>query len=433
MNNKKRTGAAEGTKKHFNRCKEIELQEGRRFMWNRQRYQGFQALAVVTTIGLLLAGCGPRGPHGAQQMGPPEVSVVTIKTERLVLTTELPGRTAAYRLAEIRPQVNGIILKRAFTEGSNVKAGDLLYQIDPAPYQAAYDQAKAAVAMAEANLPAVRSREERFKELVASRAVGQQDYDDALAALRQVEAQLAVSKAAMESTKINLSYTPIKAPISGRIGRSSVTEGALVTAYQPVPLATIQQLDPIYVDVPQSTTELLHLQQRLADGRLTHDGVNQDKVELIQEDGTSYPLEGTLEFRDITVDPATGSVILRIVVPNPDSALLPGMFVRAVLKEGVNEQAILVPQPGVSRNQKGDPFALVVDAAGTVEQRMLTLDRAIGDKWLVSSGLAVGDRVIVEGLQRVRPGASVKVLSPGAEPTGQPEADETNQPPAKAN
>jgi membrane fusion protein (multidrug efflux system) len=366
-------------------------------------------------------------------MGPPEVSVVTIKTERLVLTTELPGRTAAYRLAEIRPQVNGLILKRAFTEGSDVKAGDLLYQIDPAPYQAAYDQAKAAVAMAEANLPAVRSREERFKELVASHAVGQQDYDDALAALRQVEAQLAVSKAAMESTKINLSYTPIKAPISGRIGRSCVTEGALVTAYQPVPLATIQQLDPIYVDVPQSTTELLHLQQRLGDGRLTHDGVNQNKVELIQEDGTSYPLEGTLEFRDITVDPTTGSVILRIVVPNPDSALLPGMFVRAVLKEGVNEQAILVPQPGVSRNQKGDPFALVVDAAGTVEQRMLTLDRAIGNKWLVSSGLAVGDRVIVEGLQRVRPGASVKVVSLGAEPTGKPEADETSQPAAKAN
>lgn len=391
------------------------------------------AAAGILGAGWMLAGCGPRGPHGPQQMGPPEVSVVTIKTERLVLTTELPGRTAAYRLAEIRPQVNGLILKRAFTEGADVKAGELLYQIDPAPYQAAYDQAKAAVAMAEANLPAFRSREERFKELVASRAVGQQDYDDALAALRQAEAQLAVSQAAMESAKINLSYTPIKAPISGRIGLSSVTEGALVTAYQPVPLASIQQLDPIYVDVPQSTAELLLLRQRLADGRLTGDGADQNKVELIHEDGTPYPLEGTLEFRDITVDPTTGSVTLRIVVPNPDGALLPGMFVRAVLKEGVSEQAILVPQPGVSRNQKGEPFALVVDAAGTVEQRALALERAIGDKWLVSSGLAVGDRVIVEGLQRVRPGASVKVASPGAAPAGEPEADETSQPAAKAN
>ncbi|MEA1926978.1 MAG: efflux RND transporter periplasmic adaptor subunit, partial [Candidatus Auribacterota bacterium] len=340
----------------------------------------------------------------------PEVSVVTMKPERVVLTTELPGRTAAYRVAEIRPQVNGLILKRAFKEGSDVKAGELLYQIDPALYQAAYNQAKAAVAMAGANLPALRSREERFKKLVANRALGQQDYDDALAALLRMEAQLESSQAALESAKINLSYTPIKAPISGRIGRSGVTEGALVMAYQPVPLATIQQLDPIYVDVTQSTTELLRLRRRLEDGRLTHDGTSQNKVRLILEDGTVYPLEGTLEFRDITVDPTTDSVILRVVVPNPDSALLPGMFVRAVLKEGVKEEAILVPQPGVSRNQKGEPFALVVDAGEKVDQRILTLDQAIGDRWLVCSGLNPGDRVIVEGVQKVRPGVSVKVL-----------------------
>ena len=376
-------------------------------MWNRWSNQLYSALAAVIIAGLLMVGCGP---NGVRQMGPTEVSVVTMKPERVVLTTELPGRTAAYRVAEIRPQVNGLILKRAFKEGSDVKAGDLLYQIDPALYQAAYNQAQAAVAMAEANLPALRSREKRFKKLVAGHALGQQDYDDALGSLLRMEAQLESSQAALESAKINLSYTPIKAPISGRIGRSGVTEGALVMAYQPVSLAVIQQLDPIYVDVTQSTSELLRLRRRLADGRLTHDGTSQNKVRLILEDGTVYPLEGTLEFRDITVDPTTGSVILRVVVPNPDGALLPGMFARTVLKEGVKEEAILVPQPGVSRNRKGKPFALVVDAAEKVDQRILTLDRAIGNRWLVSSGLNPGDRVIVEGTQKVRPGASVKVL-----------------------
>jgi len=343
-------------------------------------------------------------------MGPPEVSVVAMKTERVVLTTELPGRTAAYRTAEIRPQVNGLILKRAFKEGADVHAGDLLYQIDPAPYQAVYDQAKAAVAMAEANLPAARSREERFKKLVESHAVGQQDYDDALAALRRLEGQLGVSKAAMESAQINLSYTPIKAPISGRIGRSRVTEGALVTAYQPVPLATIQQLDPIYVDVPQSTAEMLRLKQRLADGRLDPDGESQNEVTILQADGTPCLQKGSLEFRDVTVDPSTGSVILRVVVPNPDGALLPGMFVRAVLKEGANEKAILIPQQCVSRNRKGMPFVMVVGDDEKVAMKMLTLDRSVGDKWLVSSGLNPGDQVIIEGLQRVRPGTPVKVV-----------------------
>jgi membrane fusion protein (multidrug efflux system) len=264
--------------------------------------------------------------------------------------------------------------------------------------------------MAEANLPALRSRVERFKELLAVHAVGQQDYDDADAALRQMEAQLAVSKAAMENARINLSYTPIKAPISGRIGKSNVTEGAIVTAYQPIPLATIQRLDPIYVDVPQSTAELLRLKRRIEGGHLNQNGASQKKVKLILEDGTAYPLEGTLQFRDVTVDSSTGSVILRGVFPNNEGVLLPGMFVRAVVQEGINSQAILIPQQGVCRDHKGNPCSLIVDAEHKVRKRMLTLDRAIGNKWLVSTGLAPGDLVIVEGVQRVRPGAAVKVV-----------------------
>jgi len=369
----------------------------------------WNVVLMALLVGLLLGGCDGTG---RSQPPPrvPEVAVVTVQPQKIVLTTELPGRTSAFRVAEIRPQVNGLIQKRLFTEGSDVKAGDLLYQIDPAPYQAAYAQARAAVAMAEANLPALRSRVERFKELLAVHAVGQQDYDDADAALRQMEAQLAVNKAAMKSAGINLSYTPIKAPISGRIGRSNVTEGAIVTAYQPVPMATIQQLDPIYVDVAQSTTEVLRLKRRLEDGLLNQNGKSQSKVTLLMEDGLAYPLRGTLQFRDVTVDPTTGSVILRIVFPNPEGILLPGMFVRAVVKEGVNEQAILIPQQGVCRDRKGNPCSLIVDAEHKVRKRMLTLDRAIGNKWLVSTGLAPGDLVIVEGVQKVRPGAAVKMV-----------------------
>lgn len=373
--------------------------------------KSWMMVCVAAAAGFMLAGCGPRGPQGAPQMGAPEVGVVLLKAERVVLTSELPGRTEAYRTADIRPQVNGLILKRSFEEGSLVEAGDLLYQIDPAPYQAVYDQAKAAVDMAEATLPAVRSREERFKQLVESHAVGQQDYDDALAALRQVEAQLAVSKAALSSAGINLSYTPIKAPISGRIGRSSVTEGALVSAYQPVALATVQQLDPIYVNVPQSTVELLRLQRRMAGEGFTSGGVGQNKVMIKREDGTPYPLEGILEFRDVTVNPSTGSVLLRIVVPNPDGTLLPGMFVRTVLQEGVIENGLLVPQAGISRNPRGEPYAWIVDDTGKADMRMVTIDRAVGNKWLVTSGLSDGDRVIVEGVQRIRPGVPVTVAA----------------------
>jgi membrane fusion protein (multidrug efflux system) len=338
----------------------------------------------------------------------PEVATVTVARQQVLLTTELPGRTSPYRIAEIRPQVNGLIQKRLFTEGSDVKAGQELYQIDPAPFQAALDNAKAALGKSEANLPAIRLRANRYKEALADKAVSRQDLDDADAALKQGQADIAYYQAMVETARINLGYTRVVSPISGRIGKSSVTDGAIVTAYQPTPLATIQQLDPIYVDVPQSTTALLQLQRRLKEERIKHDGTGQNKVQLILEDGTAYALEGTLEFRDVSVDPTTGSVILRAVFPNPNDVLLPGMFVRAVVKEGVNDQAILIPQQAVARSPKGDPVALIVGAGGRVEQRMLSLDRALGDQWLVASGLTPGDRVIAEGAQKVRAGAVVK-------------------------
>ncbi len=364
---------------------------------------------VLTALfsSLLLAGCD-RGQKSLQSTVP-EVATMTVQPQELVLTTELPGRTSPYLVSEIRPQVNGIIQKRLFTEGSDVKADHVLYQIDPAPFQAALDSAKAALAKSEANLIVTRLKFERYKELLAEKVVSQQDFDDRDAALKQAEADIEYCKAAVETARINLGYTRVTAPISGRIGKSNVTDGALVTAYQALPLATIQQLDPIYVDVPQSTSDLLQLKSRLEDNRLHQHGTNQDTVKAILENGREYPSKGSLQFRDITVDPTTGSVVLRAVFPNPEGDLLPGMFVRAVVIEGTNEQAILIPQQAVSRDPKGNPVTLIVDAEGKIQQRRLTLDRAIGDKWLVSSGLALGDRVVVEGVQKVRPGVSVRV------------------------
>jgi membrane fusion protein (multidrug efflux system) len=370
-------------------------------------------MAVVAMAGMFsLWGCQKDGPGKQLRTAPlPEVATVTIEPRPVELTTELPGRTSPHMISEIRPQVNGIIQKRLFKEGSDVKAGQLLYQIDPAPFQVAYDSAKASLGKAEANLPSVRSRAERYKELLADKGVSKQDYDDATAAVEQAKADIAYWKSSVEGARINLGYTHVTAPISGRIGRSSVTDGALVTAYQPAPLAVIQQLDPIYVDVTQSSAELLRLKRNLESGRLTTDGKAEKKVRLLMEDGTPYPQEGTLQFREVTVDPTTGSFNLRIVVPNPQHLLLPGMFMRAVVQEGIAEQAILVPQQGVNRNPKGEPFSLLVDNAGKVQMRMLKLNRAIGDQWLVSSGLSAGDRVIVEGMMNVRPGAEVKAVS----------------------
>jgi membrane fusion protein (multidrug efflux system) len=368
-------------------------------------------LGLLAGAALIAGGCGSAsGPAQAPPSGPVEVGVVAVHAERLVLTTELPGRTAAYLIAEVRPQVNGLIQERRFVEGSVVQKGALLYQIDPAPYQAAFEQAKAALAVAEANLPPARLRAERLKELVAIRAVGQQDYDEASAALLRAEAGIASARAAVESARINLAYTPLKAPITGRTGKSEVTPGALVTAYQPTALVTIQQLDPIYVDVTQSSAELLRLRRNLASGRMQHGSGVEGEVTLLLEDGTPYPRKGKLQFRDVTVDPTTGSVVLRMVFPNPETMLLPGMFVRAVVEEGVLDQAILAPQQGVSRDAKGNTSALVVDAESKAALRPIVVDRAIGDRWLVTSGLADGDQVIVEGLQRVRPGASVKAV-----------------------
>jgi len=386
----------------------------------------YAACALAAAATLSAAGC--RKAQAPPPPGPVEVSAVAVRPERVVLTTELPGRTAAYLVAEVRPQVSGSLQQRLFVEGSDVKAGSVLYRIDPAPYQAAYDQAKATLAVAEANLPATRARAERLKGLVEIHAVGQQDYDDAAAALLRAEASVASARAAMESARINLAYTPLKAPISGRIGRSAVTVGAMVTAYQPVALAVIQQLDPIYVDVTQSSADLLRLRRGLASGELKNTGSLRN-VKLMLEDGTPYSREGKLQFRDVTVDPTTGSVVLRMVFPNPDSILLPGMFVRAIVEEGVNEQAILAPQQGVTRNRRGDAVALVVDNEGKVAQRALEVDRAIGDRWLVTKGLAAGDQVIVDNLQKIRPGDPVKAVpfapkvgSPGAAASASPEA-----------
>ncbi|MFZ2447428.1 MAG: efflux RND transporter periplasmic adaptor subunit [Syntrophobacteraceae bacterium] len=362
---------------------------------------------------LPLGGCDSGHGQQAAQAPIPEVATVTIEPRQIELTTEMPGRTSPYLVAEIRPQVNGIIQKRLFKEGSDVKAGELLYQIDPAPFQVAHDSAKASLGKAQANLPAIRSRSERYKELLVDKAVSRQDCDDAAAAVGQALAEIEYWKTAVEAARINVGYTRVTAPISGRIGRSSVTDGALVTAYQPTSLSTIQQMDPIYVDVTQSSADLLRLKRHLEAGRLTSDGENGRTVHILLEDGTPYPMEGKLQFRDVTVDPATGSFTLRIVVPNPQHMLLPGMFVRAVVQEGIAEQAILVPQQGVSRNPKGEPVALVVDEASAVQQRTLTLNRAIGDEWLVSTGLSTGDRVVVEGMLNVRPGATVKAVSFG--------------------
>ncbi len=383
---------------------------------------------LLSTV--LLGGFGVGGCDRRDQAPPaaavPEVVVLTVRMQPLMLTTELFGHTSPYRIAEIRPQVNGLIQKRLFTEGSNVQAGQALYQIDPAPFQAAFDNAQAALARAQAGLPALRLRADRLKQALADKAVSQQDFDDADANLKQAEADAQYWKATVETARINLGYARVVSPISGRIGTSTVTEGAIVTAYQPMPLATIQQLHPIYVDVSQSTTELLRMQRRLREKSLNPDGTDQNKVQLILEDGTPYPLEGTLQFRDISVDPTTGSVILRAEFPNPDGTLLPGMFVRAVVKEGVNGNAILIPMQAVSFNPKGEPLALIVDAAGKIEQQKLVLERDIGDQWLVSSGLASGDRVVVEGTQKVKPGAVVKAI-----PFERTEPGKTAQPATK--
>jgi membrane fusion protein (multidrug efflux system) len=381
---------------------------------------GIMITIGILAVGLSLAGCGKKKAAAPPPSGPPEVGIIVIKTERASLTTELSGRTAPHMVAEVRPQVSGIVKKRLFTEGSDVKAGQLLYQIDPATYEAAFASAKASQARVEASLVSVRLTEERYRDLVKIKAVSQQDYDNAFAALKQAEADLAFAKAAIETARINLAYTKIVAPISGRIGRSTVTDGALVTANQPAALATIQQLDSMYVDATQTTADMLKLKQNLANGIMKKSSTAQ--VKLILEDGSKYPLTGTLKFSEVTVDQSTGSVILRAVFPNPNQTLLPGMFVRAVLEEGVNENAILVPQRGVTRNPKGDALVMIVGAEEKAEPRPIKVVRTVGDNWLVSEGLKPGDRVILEGLQKARPGTPVKAVPFGSAPAAAPSA-----------
>lgn len=379
---------------------------------------GLIAVALFLLMSLLLSGCGDRKAGGPPP--PPEVAVVTIQARQVASTTELPGRTSAYLVAEVRPQVAGIIQKRLFTEGANVRAGQVLFQIDASLYQAALDNAKASLARSEAHLTTIQLKAARLRELIAEKAVSQQDYDDATAALKQTQADIQFGKASVEVARINLQHTAITAPISGRIGRSSVTEGALVTSHQPLPLATIQQLDPMYVDVTQSTAEILRLRRQLQEGRIEHSMKHLDGVRLLLEDGSEYPWKGVLQFQDVTVDPTTGSVVLRMVFPNPKGILLPGMFVRTVIQEGIRKNAILVPQQAVSRDLKGNPFAFVVDSKGIVQQRPLTLDRTVGDAWLATSGLESGERVIVEGILKVKPGAPVRAVSfkPSAKTNG---------------
>jgi len=369
--------------------------------------RGLTPLAVVLMLSgsLALTGCNDKeAQQGAPQA--PQVGVVTLKTEPLNVTTELPGRTAAFRIAEVRPQVNGIILKRNFVEGSDIKAGTSLYQIDPATYQAAYDSAKGDLVKAQANAQISRLTVTRYKPLLGTSYISKQDYDTAVATAAQADAAVVSAKAAVESARINLAYTKVTSPISGRIGKSSVTEGALVSNGQATALATVQQLDPIYVDVTQSSNDFLRLKQELADGSLKQaDGKAQ--VKLLMDNGKEYSQPGTLEFSDVTVDETTGSITLRAIFPNPNDSLLPGMFVRARLDEGVNNNALLVPQQGITRNPRGDATAMVIGADNKVELRTVTTTQAIGDKWVVTDGLKSGDKVIVTGLQKIKPGVQV--------------------------
>lgn len=355
----------------------------------------------------MLAGCGEKA---APKQQTPEVTTVTVRPQSVAVTTELPGRVNSYLSADVRARVDGIVLQRDFVEGSEVKAGQRLYLIDPAPYKAAYDSAKATLAKAQANLVSVAAQAARYKTLVAANAVSRQDYDNAVAAQGQAEADVASGQAAVETAGINLGYTAVTSPITGRIGKSQVTPGAYVQASAATLLSTVQQIDPVYVDLTQSSLDGLRLRRELASGDLQMAGKNQAKVTLTLEDGTVYPLSGTLQFSDITVDPGTGSVDVRAVFPNPKHILLPGMFVRARLTEGVNDRAILVPEIGVTHDQKGQATALVVDSENKVALRTLTTNRIQGDAWVVDGGLKPGERVIIAGLQKVQPGQTVKAV-----------------------
>ena len=368
----------------------------------------------ATTLLLLaaVAGCGDKAPNAQAPgagMPPPEVSVVTIAPERLALITELPGRLEATRVAQVRARVAGIVLQKSFREGSDVKAGDVLFRIDPASFQATYNSAQAALAKAQANLAQASLKVQRYKPLIEANAISRQEYDDALTAQQQVGADVASARAALDTAHLNLGYATVTAPISGRIGRALVTEGALVGQGEATPLALVQQIDPIFVNLTQSSADVLRLKQALASGRLKSAGRGQAKVTLVTEDGRPYPHSGKLLFSDLTVDESSGTILMRAEFPNPQRALLPGMYVRARLEQAVNEQAITVPQQAVMRGTDG-ASVLLVGEDGKVSARPVTTDAVQEGKWIISQGLKAGDRVIVEGLQKTRPGATVKPM-----------------------
>lgn len=359
------------------------------------------------TLPLVWFGCSDTSSKNVQKPRQTEVGIYTLSEQSVTLTRELPGRTKATLSSEIRPQVGGIIQARLFEEGAFVKKDTVLYQIDPSSYQSAFDETKAALKNAEAILESTRLKSERYADLVKIDGVSKQDMEDAKATYLQAVATVEGKKAALQTARINLEYTKIKAPISGRIGTSSDTVGALVTAGQTTALATIRVLDPIYVDLTQSSTQLLKLRALLAQKGVTHGSA---KLSLKLEDGSRYPYSGELQFQEIAVDESTGSVTLRATFPNSDGILLPGMYVRAIIDEAINSDAVLVPQQGVQRDPKGNATALIVTAENKVEKRMITTDRVIGDTWLVNSGLNAGDRVIVEGTNKVRAGDIVSVV-----------------------
>jgi membrane fusion protein, multidrug efflux system len=368
--------------------------------------------ALLLVLGsLLLSGCGDSQPPANLAPKAVEVGVVTLAAQALTLSTELAGRTSAYMIAQIRPQVGGIVQKRAFEEGAVVKAGDLLYQIDPASYQTTFASAQASLARAESTLNAARLKAQRQSELLAIEAISKQDDEDAQVSLQQAQADLHSAQASLETARINLGHTRITAPISGRVEVSTVTPGALLTANQDTVLTTVQQLDPIYVDIPQSSTEVLQLKQALASGKLKSIGDNSIRIRLQLEDGTTYAHEGRLQVSGVTVDKNTGAITLRALLPNPQRLLMPGMYVRAKLDKAVDPQALLVPQQAISRDTRGQGVALVVLADGKVEQRTVTVAESIGSNWRVTEGLAAGDRVIVEGSSKVRVGQIVHAVA----------------------
>lgn len=367
----------------------------------------FRLSSLILISAGLLSGCNDNG-DGVKKAAAPEVSVYQVKAAPLAVTTELPGRTEAFRIAEVRPQVSGIILRRNFVEGADITAGQSLYQIDPATYQADYASAQGDLAKAQAAAKIAHLTVKRYQPLVGTQYISQQEYDTAIADAQQADAAVQAAKASVETARINLAYTQVRSPINGRIGKSSVTEGALVTNGQSAAMATVQQLDPVYVDVTQSSNDFMRLKQAVEQGNLQKNSGKTD-VELLTENGQRYPLKGTLEFSDVTVDESTGSITIRAVFPNPDHSLLPGMFVRARIDEGVQPAAILVPQQGVTRNARGDATVLLVNDKNQVESRNVVASQAIGDKWLITDGLKEGENVIVSGLQRVRPGAPVTI------------------------